>query len=55
MSNLDRYKRNIIIKCVVIPLVVTAVCICAFKISLPQIKSLVPNGTAYVQQENEQA
>lgn len=55
MNNLDRYKRGIVIKCVVIPLIVTAVCVCAFKIFQPQIEGLSPNGIAYAQQEAEES
>ena len=52
MTGLEKYKRNIIIKALIIPFAVTLIAVSLFLLSLPDIKKAMPNGVQYSQQES---
>lgn len=52
MTGLEKYKRNIIIKALIIPFAVTLIAVSLFLLSLPDIKEDMPNGVRYSQQES---
>lgn len=52
MTGLEKYKRNIIIKALIIPFAVTLIAVSLFLLSLPDIKEDMPNGVQYSQQES---
>ncbi len=52
MTGLEKYKRNIIIKALIIPFAVTLIAVSLFLLSLPDIKEAMPNGVRYSQQES---
>lgn len=54
MTGLEKYKRNIIIKALIIPFAVTLIAASLFLLSLPDIKEAMPNGVQYSQQEGTQ-
>lgn len=58
MTGLTRFKENTLIKAIVIPLIITALAVIIFFVSLPAIADAVPNAEAYTAQtfsEGEQA
>ena len=52
MTGLEKYKRNIIIKALIIPFAVTLIAVSLILLSLPNIKEAMPNGVQYSQQES---
>lgn len=50
MSNLDKYKRNVMIKAVVVPLIITFITTIILLFALPKVQSYLPNAQQYSQQ-----
>lgn len=50
MSNLDKYKRNVMIKAVVVPLIITFITTIILLFVLPKVQSYLPNAQQYSQQ-----
>lgn len=50
MSNLDKYKRNVMIKAVVVPLIITFITTIILLFALPKVQTYLPNAQQYSQQ-----
>ncbi|MCM1285962.1 MAG: hypothetical protein NC213_05685 [Acetobacter sp.] len=50
MSRLDKYRKNVFVKAVVIPLIITFTTIIILLFALPKIQACLPNAQKYSQQ-----
>lgn len=54
MTNLQKYRKNLLVKAVIIPLAVTAVITGLFFAFLPAVEQRLPNAQQYAQQSLQQ-
>lgn len=50
MSSLDKYRKNVLIKAIVIPLIITLVTTILLLFALPKIHAYLPDNQQYSQQ-----
>lgn len=53
MNGFDIFKKNLIIKAVIIPIVVTLIAVVTLNFLLPTVQAKLPNGVAYASQVEE--
>lgn len=53
MSGLKKFKRSIIIRCVVVPIIITLIALFALNTFLPAFESRLPDAGAYSSQTEE--
>lgn len=53
MTSYQRYKRNVLVKALVIPTIITLIFSGVLLASLPRIQNALPNGMEYSMQNDE--